>query len=122
MPTANEPRALTILLCEDDMLIRMNMLDIIEDFGHTGLEAGNGAEALELSAQHAIDMLITDVGLPDISGVELANRLRQINALLPVLFASDHSHIAGVTLDARTAVLQKPFTVDMLGKAIAALS
>ena len=122
MPTANESRALTILLCEDDMLIRMNMLDIIEDFGHTGLEAGNGAEALELSAQHAIDMLITDVGLPDISGVELANRLREINTLLPVLFASGHSHIAGVTLDARTAVLQKPFTVDMLGKAIAALA
>ena len=122
MPTANEPRPLTILLCEDDVLIRMNMLDIIEDFGHIGLEAGNGAQALELSAQHAVDLLITDVGLPDISGVELANRLRLITPGLPVLFASGHSQIPGVTLDSKTAVLQKPFTVDMLGNAITALS
>ncbi len=118
---AKRPHSLTILLCEDDELIRMNLADILEDFGHKTLEAANGAQALELFEQNSVDILITDVGLPDISGIDLCARIREAMPQLPVIFASGHSHLPGVTLDAKTAILCKPYTMDMIEDAIAAM-
>ena len=81
--------SLKVLLVEDEPLIALTLVDLLEELGHQALEALNGAQAVELFGQHPdIDLLITDLGLPDISGDRLADRLRTNAPSLPVIFAT----------------------------------
>ena len=100
----------TILVVEDEVLIRLNTSDILQEQGLTVLEAGTGADALDLAARTAPDVLVVDVGLPDITGVELARKLRERQIGLPVIFATGHLDVPGAAAIAPpTAVLRKPF-------------
>lgn len=67
-------------------------------------------------------MLLTDVGLPDLSGVTLAEQARATLATLPVIFATGHIEIEGVTPGPGVAVLTKPYGAEALAKAIASLA
>jgi hypothetical protein len=62
----------TLLLCEDAVFIRMDIAEILRGLGATVVEAGDGAAALAWIAAGSIDVLITDVGLPGGSGVDMA--------------------------------------------------
>lgn len=108
-----------ILVVEDDALIRMAICEMLESRGHVAFEAGDGNEALRLHAVEPIDVLLTDVGLPGMNGVELAQRLREAQPGLPVLFATGDHTANGVTCDARTQIIGKPYGVADLMKAIA---
>lgn len=110
-----------ILLCEDDYLIRLTTAEILEDEGFVVLEAGTGQDALALLAQYAdIDILMTDFGLPDMTGVELANRARDARPGLPVLFATGHVEVENLPAGP-TRQVTKPFTDENLLAAIQAL-
>ncbi|HEX8890902.1 MAG TPA: response regulator [Pyrinomonadaceae bacterium] len=109
----------TILMVEDEGALRELIREILEQDGYKVLVAHNGREALSISAQHrgAIDLLITDVVLPEVSGREVAERLTQAYAKVKVLFMSGYTDDAVVrhgVLEEGAHFLQKPFTPDAL--------
>ncbi len=113
--TGNE----TILLVEDDALVRKVARAILDRAGYVVLEASTGSEALTLAEQHpaTIHLLLTDVVMPRMSGPELADRLRVRHPATKALFMSgytDRSIVHQGLLDSGVAFLQKPLTPDNL--------
>jgi PAS domain S-box-containing protein len=112
---ANGEAGATVLLVEDEDALRAVIERILRKRGYVVLAAASGAAALALVEQHAgpIDLLVTDVVMPKMSGQELAERLVQARGDLPVLFMSGYSLEAvakhGV-LRAGARLLKKPFT------------
>ena len=113
----------TVLLVEDEEVVRNLVREILEGNGYTVIEAQNGAEALDLGRQVTtpIHLLVTDVVMPKMSGRELAERLVMIHRETRVLYMSGYTDGAigqhGV-LDADTELLQKPFTFDDLAQKV----
>jgi PAS domain S-box-containing protein len=111
----------TILLVEDEPGVRQLVREMLNRLGYTILEAGGGAEALRIFAQHqgAIDLLLTDVIMPQMSGRDLAQRLRTVQPALKVLYISGYTDDMlahhGV-LEPNVYLLPKPFAPDELAK------
>ena len=109
----------TLLLVEDQAPVRMLGEDILSEAGHNVLSAGNGAEALRVSESFAgdIDLLITDVVMPEMSGPELAMRLGRSRPAMGVLYVSgytDHALLHRGVIEVGTAFLAKPFPPEAL--------
>ncbi len=105
----------TILLVEDDEMVRRMTSKILRRAGYEVLEAANGAKALlkYQETQGEFDLLLTDVVMPDLSGRDLAEQLTLVRPDLRVLFMSGYTDTAIVhhgVLDRNTAFIQKPFT------------
>jgi two-component system cell cycle sensor histidine kinase/response regulator CckA len=105
----------TILLAEDDALVRNLVRTVLRNEGYTILEAAHGHEALAIAQQHpgSIDLLVTDVVMPQMSGRELAEQLSQVRQQIKVLFMSGYTDDAVVRhglLMARVDLLAKPFS------------
>lgn len=109
--------SLSILLVEDDMLIRLNTAEMITELGHSVAEAGSGSEALELLGSRAIDVLVTDLGLPDMDGLQLVTEARTRQASVGVVYATGHDRrSAAIPSDA--IVVTKPYGTEDLRVAI----
>jgi CheY-like chemotaxis protein len=112
----------TVLLVEDDERIRELALSTLERFGYTMLTAANGKEALRVAADHrgAIDLLLTDVVIPTVSGPELAKRIQVLFPEVRVLFMSGYTDDAVIRLgllQGTVSFIQKPFgQVDLARK------
>jgi CheY-like chemotaxis protein len=120
---APDGEGLTVLLVEDDGLIRMSTLDILTDLGHRVIEAGNAAEALAHLAREPIDLLLTDIGLPGMSGHELAVEARRRVPALRVIFASGKDEASGGADEAPldgVVLLPKPYAEADIARAIGA--
>lgn len=115
--------AATVLLVEDEEMVRAVARDTLQAQGYTVLEAMNGGAALLISERHqgTIDLLLTDVVMPYMSGPELAERLTAQRPAMRVLYMSGYTDDAlaphGV-LQPVTAFLAKPFTPDSLLRAV----
>jgi PAS domain S-box-containing protein len=113
----------TVLLVEDEEVVRNLVREILEGNGYTVLEARNGADALELGRRFKgpIHLLVTDVVMPKMSGRELAERLVAIHGETRILYMSGYTDGAigqqGV-LDPHTELLQKPFSFDELAQKV----
>jgi len=113
----------TVLLVEDEDMVRRMTREVLEGAGYRVLEASSGFEALRVSAGHGgrLDLLLTDVVMPGMSGRELAERLAPVRPGMKVLYMSGHTDDAifhhGVT-QAGTGFLQKPFTPDALERRV----
>jgi CheY-like chemotaxis protein len=84
----------TILVVDDDALINIGTIDMVEDLGHRALEAYSGKEALDiLAGPETIDILLTDYGMPGMTGLELAERARQLRPNLHVVLASGYAEL-----------------------------
>ncbi len=108
----------TVLLVEDNESVRMLTERILRMAGYTVMAATGGAEALALVAAHpAIDILLTDVMMPGMSGPELAGRLSEIYPDLHVLFMSGYSNDAMLSQGVAAgeiALIRQPFTAGQL--------
>jgi len=108
-----------VLLVEDDHALREVISRGLKKFGYKILEAANGGEALLICEKQKgpIDLLLTDVVLPQMSGRELAERLRSFRADMKVLYMSGYTENAIVNngiLKENVGFLQKPFKVNVL--------
>ncbi len=113
----------TILLVEDEELVRNLSKEILETCGYTVIAARNGFEALELcdDGNCNFDLLMTDVIMPQMGGRELAEKLTKRLPKIPVLFTSGYTDDAVVrhgTIEINTNFIQKPFTPEALATKI----
>ncbi len=114
----------TVLLVEDDEIVLDMAAEVLRMFGHTVLATLSPNEALRIAERHTgpIDLLLTDVVMPEMNGGELARRVRQSRPAIAVLFMSGYpdKYVAhrGVLPD-DTSVLAKPFSVSTLRAKIA---
>jgi two-component system, cell cycle sensor histidine kinase and response regulator CckA len=113
----------TILLVEDEEAVRTLARTILQDHHYTVLEARDGAEAMQVSSRwpKPIDLMVTDVVMPRLSGNQLADRLMPIRPDMKVLFMSaypGHSIAHHGVLGPGTHFLQKPFTPDVFTRTV----
>jgi CheY-like chemotaxis protein len=117
------PGTETVLLAEDEEVVRRFAREILSENGYKVLEAGNGREALLLSDAHRgeIHLLLTDVVMPKMSGRELGERIRLQRPDLRILYMSGYTDDAilrqGV-LEDRIPFLPKPFTAEALARKV----
>ena len=110
----------TVLVVEDESVIRELILEVLHDQGWNCLQAADGNGGLALIQSHAeIDVLITDVGLPGLNGRVLAERARQLRPELRILFITGYAENSTFNLTGSNheiEMLTKPFGVnDLLG-------
>jgi two-component system cell cycle sensor histidine kinase/response regulator CckA len=113
----------TVLLVEDEESVRQLVRETLESKGYKVLEADNGEAALQIVSDYSgkIDMLITDVVMPGMSGRELSARLCASYPQTKVLYLSGYTEDAIVhegVVDPDTAFLQKPFTLQTLSRKV----
>ena len=112
-----EGAALTVMLVEDDDVIRSSVAEQLRDLGHAVVAAESAEKAMVLLESHAIDVLITDLGLPGISGVELARLTRSIRPSVGVVIASGAHPSPGTAVES-AVVLKKPFDLSDIERAV----
>jgi CheY-like chemotaxis protein len=109
----------TILLVEDEESVRKLILNLLTEQGYTVLEASNGIEALNIAQQASdkIHLLLTDVVMPGISGVQVANKVASLNPAIRTIYMSGYTELAAghhEILRQQHLLLQKPFTQHSL--------
>ncbi|WP_434706100.1 response regulator [Pseudomonas sp. Z1-12] len=114
MSTANAATQPTILVVEDDDIVRMLIVDVLEELEYQVLEADGCEQALTFlnDDQQDIALMMTDVGLPVMDGRELAKQARLVRPQLPVLFASGYAE--SIDVPEGMSVIGKPFSIDQL--------
>ena len=122
-PLANsEPRTATVLLVEDEDAVRHVTARILREQGYTVLEARRAGEARTLAAKHAgaIDLLLIDVVMPEISGPKLAEEISASTPGLRVLLMSGYSGglVKEEAVASGTPYLEKPFTPSSLSRKV----
>ena len=116
--------AKTILVADDDDAVRIPAAEFLKMEGFKVLQAKTGAEAIHIASQNRspLDLLITDIFMPAMSGRQLAKELGQAHPGLKVLFMSgDASESAQLGKDLAIGILHKPFRLDKLNQKIRTL-
>ena len=111
-----------VLIVEDSALIRMTIVDMIEEIGLPYAEAGDGPAALDILAHDQdITILLTDLGLPGMTGWQLAQQALKLSPVLKIVVASGYSEPLSPDSNELpgSAFLQKPFTLPQLRAALA---
>ncbi|WP_106803809.1 response regulator [Pseudomonas sp. S5D5] len=111
----------TILVVEDDAIVRMLIVDVLEELEFQVLEAADAEEALKVveDSSNVINLMMTDVGLPDMDGKQLATKVRELRAELPILFASGYAD--SIDVPEGMHVIGKPFSIDQLRDKVKAI-
>jgi len=118
-PASGPVRSLRVLVVEDDVVVRTATIDGLTELGHAGVEASNGHEALQ-KLEPSVELLLTDIGLPDMSGEDLAAQCRKRQPQLRVIFATGYSNPLDATGRAVATFLAKPFVLADLRRAVEA--
>ena len=122
VPRAAPTPRLTILLVDDDEAVRDMIRRTLERHHHTVLDAASGEQALQLNRMfnEHIDLLITDIRMPGMTGLELRNAFLALRPGVHVLFISGHAEefTRGELRDHQTPFLGKPFTMEQLEQAM----
>lgn len=111
---------LSILVVDDDFEVRRQLRRLLTANGHVVIEAGNGRVARTLLADQEIDLVLSDIFMPECDGFELIAAIRAMERPVPVIAMSDHESWTGLSfLDAANdlgaaAVIEKPFRGDVL--------
>lgn len=116
-----------VLLAEDETMIRELIATFLTNLGFTVVESENGRDSLEQAKKagpEGFDLLITDLVMPVMGGLELAAELRKLHPDLRVLFISGYTDdvvILETEAKAKTTFLRKPFSFDTLRQRVDAL-
>ena len=114
-----DTRSYSILLVDDEQLVRIATAEMLRELGHRVVEASNGADALGKLRGGSFDIIVTDYKMPRMTGAELAERARAIQPGLPVLLITGYT---GSTDDVPDLPrLDKPFRRDELATLITRL-
>jgi len=108
-------KGMRLLLVDDDLDTSEAIGELLKLLGHDPAVTGSPQEALQLLAEQPFDVLITDLSMPVMSGLELAQRATQIRPTLRVIFASGHEMPSVDKLPFRWGALRKPYSMDELG-------
>lgn len=115
MDHTTDSSAATIVVVDDDPEVREIVAEFLADSGHHILQAGGGQEALKILADTPeVDLVITDVRMPDISGIDLAEMVTRDHHALKVILISGYF----VADRVGRRVLHKPFRMQELEKAV----
>ena len=114
-----------VLLVEDDTAVRTLARRLLQAQGHTVIDAPSGKEGLArwqdaMASGETIDVVVTDIVMPDMGGRELVTRLRASNPRLPVVYVSSYfaDAVAGLDMSEPVELLEKPFTPASLAAAV----
>ena len=121
----SQKKPLLVLIVDDDRAVRDFVEHVLRDAGYRTMAAASGPEAIELATKQPIDLLLTDVNMPQMTGDELARRLRHDDPSLKVLYLtgfSDQLFSDKTTLWQDEAYLEKPCTIAGLLQAVALLT
>jgi nitrogen-specific signal transduction histidine kinase/CheY-like chemotaxis protein len=118
-PTAPQPtRRLAVLVVDDDPLVLASTAGMLEDLGHTAVEAESGQEALDLlRGGRQFDLVVADYAMPGMTGLQLADELHRHWPQLPVVLATGYAELQGTAIN-RLTRLPKPFGQEALAEAI----
>jgi signal transduction histidine kinase/CheY-like chemotaxis protein len=118
--TAGEPEGLRILVVDDDLPLLRVVSEILDALGHSSLLACEGIEALALFDGEEVDLVITDLGLPGMSGWDIANAVKLRKRLPVILISGWGAQISEAEIERHDVdyVLPKPFTMSQLKDAI----
>ena len=115
----------TVLVVEDEPVVRAVILEMLVEQGYRTLEAVDGPSGLRiLQGNEQIDLLVTDVGLPGINGRQLADQARETRPGLKILFITGYAEsvaIAGGFLQSGMEMITKPFDLDNLSRRVRAM-
>ena len=119
----------TILLVEDERVVRALVAEVLQELGYSVLEAADGPSAVKmLESERRIDLLVTDIGLPGLNGRQVADIARKVRPELKILFMTGYAENAAVAsgfLEPGMQMITKPFPMktlssrvsDLIGKA-----
>jgi len=117
IPMQGKHNKARILVIDDEADVRELLRDILSDAGHDVEMAHNGCEGIEMFEKQSYDLVLTDLGMPVMSGWEVAGKIRQMNKCVPIALVTGWNvvlddaalHSSGVNL-----VVHKPFQVDQV--------
>jgi CheY-like chemotaxis protein len=119
---SNAPAKLSrVLVVEDEPFIRTATVDYLEDLGYTVFEAKDAASALKVLETEQIELLLTDVGLPGQTGIELALQSRDLFPDIKVVLATGYHRLLDDARDQRLSdavILTKPYDIESLSRAL----
>jgi CheY-like chemotaxis protein len=106
----------TVLLVEDEQLVRDLTRELLEEQGYRVFAAATGLEALRLWEEHGdVDVVVTDTVMPEMGGRELEQRLRAVGASVPFVFTSGYPGDDGLATGVGSFFVQKPYSAATLG-------
>jgi CheY-like chemotaxis protein len=118
VPAPAMSKAIVVLAVDDDPLVLMNTVMMLEDMGHTVLEANSAAQALSMLDEQNVDMVITDQAMPRMTGIQLAAQLEERLPNVPVIIATGYAELPKDANMLHLVRLSKPFTESQLSNAL----
>lgn len=108
-----------VLIVEDDYATRQALSALLQQMGHTPLTADSAADALRiLDSTATLDVVVTDVVMPRMNGIEFAGRVRGIRPSLPVVLVTGDSDALDDVLASGAVALLKPYSPDTLRRVL----
>jgi PAS domain S-box-containing protein len=112
----------TVLVVEDEAVVRGLVVEVLRELGYRALEADDGPSGLEvLRSPRRVDLLVTDIGLPGLNGRQMADAARERRPGLKMLFMTGYAEAAALAngvLEPGTAMITKPFAMEVLASRI----
>ena len=112
----------TILVIDDERIVRMLVAEILEDAGHAVVAAASAEEAITLLQTEEFDLVVSDVVMPGLSGIELLESIRELRASLPVVLvtgAGTYETLSQALTRGAAGLVTKPFSHEELTDAVA---
>ena len=119
--STNPPSPATVTVVDDDAAVRRTLAQLLRVIGHTTWEADNARVALARLTSTAVDLIVSDLGMPEMNGLDFARAVRATHPTTPILLCTgwndiaDHDDLASGLI---TEILQKPITLKRLQDAI----